>query len=130
MRRLARVGGPRSDVLGSALLTLHLAIGLFILLGWALPSQTALLFYVAFVPTVMMQWVFNRGTCIINNLETCLRTGRWRDPSNPEEAGFVRMLGAWWFGLCLSRGQIDAISYSVSMAVWLLGIVHLNWLAA
>ena len=57
------------------------------------PGMAALVFYLFFVPAVALQWQFNANACVLNNLESWLRSGQWRDPSNREE-------GAWLATLC------------------------------
>jgi len=49
--------------------SLHLAILLFVILGWAMPSALLLKLHIAFVPMMVLQWQFNRGTCFLTNLE-------------------------------------------------------------
>ena len=40
-------------------------------------------------PLVVLQWQLNRDSCVLNNLECLIRTGRWRNPENPEEGAFL-----------------------------------------
>jgi len=49
--------------------SLHLAILLFVILGWAMPSDLLLKLHIAFVPMMVLQWQFNRGTCFLTNVE-------------------------------------------------------------
>lgn len=116
--------GPRSDTLGLSLFIFHLGVGLYILTGWAIPSLTSLSIYLVVLPVVVVQWIFNRGSCVINNLETWLRTGNWRSPANPEEGRFVQMLFHWMFGVRPSGTCTDALSYGVMAALWLSGLGH------
>ena len=74
-----------------------MGIGAFVLAGWVLPFAEALGFYLVLLPMMAGQWVINRGSCILNNIETWLRSGRWRDSSNPEEGHFLAMLSYWLF---------------------------------
>jgi hypothetical protein len=120
--------GPRSDTLGLALFIFHLAVGLYILTGWAIPSTTALSIYLLLLPAVVTQWIVNRGSCVINNLETWLRTGQWRSPENPEEGRFVQMLIHWTFGVRPSGTSTDALSYGVMACLWALGFAHFLFL--
>jgi hypothetical protein len=116
---------PQRDAIGMAFQLLHLAILVYILTGWALPGVG---FYVIAVPVMVLHWPLNRNTCIINNLESLIRTGRWRDPANLEEGAWLRLLIKARTGLELSARQIDGLSYAVLALVWGLGIWHwLGW---
>ena len=117
--------GPRSDLLGLALLIFHLAVGAYILTGWAIPSVYALSFYLVLIPAVVAQWVVNRGSCIINNFESWLRTGKWRHPSNSEEGRWLQMLIHWAFGFKPEVRHTDYLSYAVMAVLWLLGLTQL-----
>ena len=64
-----------------------------IVLGWAWPAQGWLIFYLIFLPAMVLHWKLNRGACILNNLENWLRHRRWRAPeTNPEEGAWLRTL--------------------------------------
>ena len=84
--RLTPAAGPRSDRLGLSLFLAHLLISAYVLLGWSIPSPAALLFYLLLLPAIAAQWHINRGCCVINNLESWLRSGRGRDPGNGRES--------------------------------------------
>lgn len=119
------VARRRRDILGQFCFALHLAIMIFIVFGWALPQRGLLIFYLAFLPAVVVQWLFNKNTCVLNNLESLFRTGRWRDPANAEE-------GAWLAGVIrsvlrleLKPAQLDAFVYVVLVLFWGLGLLHL-----
>lgn len=53
---------------------------------------------------------------LLNNIETWLRYGRWRDPRNLEEGGFVLMLSYWLFGWRPSRAAANARSSQIGPA--------------
>ena len=44
----------KRDALGQLCFVLHLGIMIFIALGWALPQQSALVFYLMFLPAVVL----------------------------------------------------------------------------
>jgi hypothetical protein len=74
-----------------------------------------------------LQWIINRRSCLINNIETWLRTGRWRDPVvNPEEGRFLETLCDRLFALRPDPGAMDRMSYVVVVLLWLLGLGHLS----
>ena len=116
--------GPRNDTLGLSLFIFHLGVGLYILTGWAFADQTALAIYLLVLPAVVTQWIFNRGSCVINNFESWLRCGRWRSPCNPEEGRFLQMLIYWVVGVRPNNARTNALCYGVMGVLWLLGAVH------
>ncbi len=119
---------PRPDRLGISLFVFHLGIGTFVLGGWVLPFGEALGFYLILLPAMAGQWLINRGSCILNNVETWLRRGRWRDPSNPEEGRFLHMLYYRLFRVAPSTERIDTLCYGIVLVLWLLGLGHLTLL--
>ena len=121
--------GPRRDRLGVSCFIFHLAVGAFVLIGWLISSYEALMFYLVLLPAMATQWAIIQGSCIINNLESWLRTGQWRDSRNPEEGGFLLMLCDWMFAMRPSATALDRLSYAVVVFLWLLALGHFSWLA-
>jgi|SRR5882672_7559879 len=126
--RLAHVG-PRSDRLGLSLFILHLFISTYVLAGWMVSLPSGLLFYLVLLPAIATQWRINRGSCVINNLESWLRSGRWHDPANREEGAFLLMLCEWLFRVKPHPKDLDALSYVAVFLLWLLAFSHFSWLA-
>lgn len=122
---MAESGNRPRDALGIAFLLLHIAILIYILIGWALPQVT---FYVVFLPLMVLHWLLNRNSCAINNLESLIRTGRWRDPRNCEEGGWLRALINNGTGIDLTVRQTDMLSYGLLTLLWGLGLWH--WLVS
>jgi hypothetical protein len=120
--------GPRKDGLGLTCFFFHLAVGAFTLTGWLISSYGILMFYMMLLPAMAAQWVVNRRSCIINNLESWIRTGHWHDPQNCEEGGFLLMLSDWFFAVRPSPVAIDRFSYCVVFALWLLALGHMSWM--
>lgn len=119
----AALGRPR-DFLGKFCFVLHVAVVVYILAGWALP--VGLPFYLIFLPAMVLHWPLNRGACVLNSLETWLRQGRWRDPANPEEGGWVRCLVGDVAGIELSDRRMSGLIYALVMLVWGLGWWHFS----
>jgi hypothetical protein len=117
--------GPVRDLLGISFFVFHLAVCIYIVCGWLVPIASALVFYLAFLPLVAMQWLVNRGACIISNIETFLRRGLRRDPKSAQEGRFISMAAFRLFGLKRSPGTIDALSFGALFSLWLLGFAHL-----
>jgi hypothetical protein len=113
------------DALGNACFYLHFAIMLYIVSGWLVPSGIALTFYVCFLPAVATQWLFNKNSCILNNIETLIRTGRWRDPGNAEEGAWLLTLARSTLGINATHAQMDIFIYAVLVVLWGLGLTHL-----
>ena len=121
--------GPRRDGLGHSCLIFHLAVGAFVLAGWLISSTEALLFYLFLLPAMATQWAVNKGSCIINNIETWLRTGRWRDQESGEDGRYLAMLCDWFFAVRPEPAALDLFSYSVILVLWVLGLDHFYLLA-
>lgn len=111
----------KRDAIGTAFLALHVAILVYILTGWALPGVG---FYVIAVPLMVLHWPLNRNSCVLNNLESLIRSGRWRDPANQEEGAWLRMLIKSSLRLDLTDRQVNLLSHAVLLLVWGLGILH------
>jgi hypothetical protein len=117
------------DTLGTVCFYHHIAMMAYILLGWGVPWKPALMFYLVFVPSVIGQWRLNKNTCVLNNIESLLRTGKWRNPRNREEGAWLHTLITTSTGVPITKFQLDVIMYSVMTALWLLGLSHLKgWL--
>ena len=110
---------PRRDALGRFCFLLHLVIMVFIVLGWISPWRGLLIFYLVFLPGVILHWKLNHDACALNNLESWLRYRRWRAPDrNPEEGAWLRTLIGSWTGMVLSRARMDVIIYAVMLLCW------------
>jgi hypothetical protein len=116
----------RRDLLGHACFATHVVIMLYIVGGWAVPARAALIFYLVFVPAVALHWQINKNACVLNNLESLLRTGRWRNPRNHEEGAWLVTLVRDATGLAFTPAQMDAFSYTVMVALWGVGLLHLR----
>lgn len=118
-------GRARRDALGQACFLLHFAVMLYIVTGWAVPQRKYLIFYLVFVPAVAVQWQCNRNSCVLNNLESLMRTGRWRDLANREEGAWLLTLANNTLRLRLRAAQVDVLVYVLLLALWGLGLGHL-----
>ena len=113
------------DLLGNVCFYFHFAVMLYIVLGWLLPPRAALVFYLVFLPGVALQWQFNKNACVLNNIESWLRSGSWRDPGNREEGQWLLTLVGDVTGLRFTPAQMDAFTYGVLAVLWGLGLWHL-----
>jgi len=122
------IGGEAAasrDALGHAFFWHHIAVVVFIALGWISPWHWVLIAYLVLLPAVALQWQFNRDSCILNNIESLIRTGRWRDPDNAEEGAFLLELGRRLTGRDIGPRQMNAFIYSAMAVFWGLGLGHL-----
>lgn len=116
---------PGRDALGQAFFILHFAIMLYIVFGALAPWRGALYFYDAFLPAVAVQWLFNKNSCVLNNLETLVRTGHWRDSSNEEEGAWLLTLARDTLNIRATQRQMDIFIYCVLALLWAAGMAHL-----
>ena len=117
------------DGLGLTFFLSHLVVGAYICLGWYLSPEWTLPFYLLLLTAVMTQWYVNQGSCVMNNVESWLRSGRWRDPSNPEEGGFLLMLCQFMFRVRPHPTVLDRVSYAAMFVFWLLAVSRFSWIA-
>ncbi len=117
---------PR-DLLGNLCFYFHFAVMIYIVLGWAIPAAAALAFYLVFLPGVALQWMLNKNSCVLNNIESWMRTGAWRDPANREEGQWLLTLVKDVTGLEFTPGQMDVFTYCVLAVLWVAGLSHLFW---
>lgn len=116
----------KRDLLGNFCFYLHFAVMIFIVLGWLSPWRAALVFYLFFIPAVYVQWFFNEDTCILNNTESWLRTGKWRNKAvNPEEGAWLLTLVTNITGWHVTAFQINMLTYCALVLLWLLGAARL-----
>ena len=104
-----------------------MALVFYALLGWLVPSAPWLIAHLIFIPALIAVWVVNRGTCPLNNVESRLTTGKWRDPENREEGSFIVTVVERYLGLQPTQRQMDFITYALMALVWLASLIHL-WL--
>jgi len=115
------------DALGSLCFYLHFAVMIYIVTGWAVPLHGALVFYLFFLPAVATQWQFNKNSCVLNNIESLIRFGQWRDPNNREEGAWLLTLATGLFGYPFRAWHIDLFTYVVLVVLWAAGLSHLLW---
>lgn len=106
---------------------LHYAILGWGLLGWLAPSQNWLMAYLMATPLIALQWLVNRNTCILNNVESWIMTGRWRDESDANQGGFLAGILERLTGRRPSPRTVDMVSYSLLIVFWAFAAIHLSW---
>jgi hypothetical protein len=119
----------KRDALGQACFIIHFLPLTYVLAGWLAPWRGALIVYLVFVPSVFLQWRLNKSSCVLNNMESLIRTGHWRDPHSREEGAWLRTLIKDRTGLSLSRFQMDLVMNGVMTTLWLVALARLlRWL--
>lgn len=119
----------KRDALGQVCFYLHFLPLIYIVSGWLSPWRGALIVYLAFLPAIFLQWKLNNSTCVLNNIESLIRTGRWRNPSNREEGAWLRTLVNDKTGWNLSRTSMDFFINAMLVLFWGLGFARLrNWI--
>jgi hypothetical protein len=116
---------PERDLLGQAFFWFHFLVLIFIVAGWALPWRGALIFYELFLPAIAVQWWFNANSCVLNNIESKIRTGSWRSPANPEEGAWLLNLIRSWLKIPVTHLQVEILTYGVLALLWGVGMWRL-----
>ena len=116
---------PRRDALATFCFYLHFAVMIYVAAGWLIPGRAVLAFYLLFLPVVMVQWWFNKNSCVLNNIESFLRTRNWRSASNPEEGAWLGTLARDALGIEPTPLQIEIFTYAIMALFWGLGLWHL-----
>lgn len=106
------------DSLSYGLSAMHLAVMVYVLVGWMSDSRIALLLYLLFLPALALQWLFNQGSSLLSNVESYLRTDHWRDPRNLDEGALLQNLVESATGLRASHAQIMTVVYSLMFLLW------------
>jgi hypothetical protein len=116
----------KRDALGQLCFVLHFLPLIYIVTGWLAPWRGAVIFYLVFLPAMFLQWRLNKSSCVLNNIESLIRTGRWRNPSNREEGAWLRTLVNDKTGWNLSRRQMDSFINAMLALFWLLALARLR----
>lgn len=115
------------DPLGQFCFWLHVAVLIYAVSGWLITWRPALEFYLVFVPAIFVQWQLNRDSCILNNIESWLRSGQWRNSqANAEEGAWLPMLASRLTGFNVTVFQTNLVAYSALALVWLLAFARLR----
>jgi hypothetical protein len=113
------------DLLGQAFFWFHFLVLIYIVAGWSLPWRASLVFYALFLPSIAVQWWFNQNSCILNNIESKIRTGSWRNAANPEEGAWLLNLIRSWLGIPVTPFQVELLTYGVLALLWGIGLWRL-----
>ena len=107
---------------------IHYAALAFGAAGWAIPVKGVLIVYLIFLPALAIQWRLNQDSCLLDNLESWLRHGRFRaGPANPNEGAFLANLVHRVFAIRVHEPLASQLIYIAMGVFFLLGAVHLAW---
>lgn len=105
---------------------LHYALVPYTTLAWVWPDPTWLTAHLIFLPAMVAHWPFNRNVCVLNNLESWLRTGQWWNPNDPDQGGWVAGVAERMLGRPLPSGLVCLLPYLLLGASWTLSYLHLR----
>lgn len=104
---------------------LHWVIVVYSVTVWLATSVVGLIAYLIWVPTMVIQWRFNENSCLVNNIESWLTTGKWRDEGNPEEGAFVRTALFRVVGCAPSKEVFDVLIRVLLLVLWT--VAFMRW---
>jgi hypothetical protein len=114
----------KTDFLRTKLFLFHALIVAYVTFGWMAETRLALFVYIMVLPLIGMQWLFNRGSSVINNWESRLRTGHWRDTRNPYEGRFfVGVINN--LGVPATPAQVNTVVIFAMLMFWLAGLFRM-----
>ena len=122
----AQAPATARDALGNVCFYHHFAVMIYIVVGWAAPLSAVLIFYLVFLPGVAIQWWVNKNSCVLNNIESLIRAGRWRNPASREEGAWLATLAHDALGIAATSLQVDVFTYCVLALLWGLAAWHLR----
>lgn len=102
----------------SLLKTFHLAILGYLMFGWALPFSWATNLHVYFVPSVMLHWQVNQGTCFLTNMENRIRGQKI--PKKEAQGQFIKWVLRCFFSELPSDTTIKRWLYTLLISAWML----------
>lgn len=110
-----------SRIFIGALRFLHLAILLFVLLGWLAPWRNILLLHAAFVPLMILHWKTNNDTCCLTSVEQQLR-GSHRENT---AGSFIKSILLVFFVSLPPDSVIQRYLYLTLFTTWGVGVLRL-----
>lgn len=111
----------RSELAANLTKTLHIAIMIFIIVGWAIPSKPITYLHLALIPLVILHWKTNDDVCILTELELKLR-GVVCD-LDEMRGRFIAGLIEQCFGWSPPDRLLKIVTYSVMLVSWLVSLL-------
>ena len=101
---------------------LHLSVVIFVVFGWASPVHSILIIHLWVVPLMVVQWLFNDGTCILTNVENAI-SGQKKARSE-QQGQFIKKL----LSVCFTTLPDDAVIkkglYTLLVVSWSLSAMR------
>ncbi len=113
-----------ADDMRPGLFLIHLAVIVYVSVGWLLPWRAALYFYALLLPMIALQWLVNGGSSIVNNVENLVHSGRWSDAENRFEGAFFKV----FFdaaGIPATQAQITTGLCFLMLILWIAAICRM-----
>ena len=104
---------------------IHVAVLVYVSLGWLISWRIGLYFYMLLLPMIPLQWLLNGGCSIVNNIENLLRLGRWHDPKNHFEGAFISRLLRVIGVKKMAEAQITTVLCSLMLIFWVCAICRM-----
>ena len=94
---------------------------------WAMPKlcwfKLIWQIHLVAVPVTILQWQLNGGTCVLTNLEHCLRGGK--QDREQQQGQFIKSLLGRFCDPLPADGTIQLWIYGIMVAVWAISAVRL-----
>ena len=103
---------------------MHVAIAVYVALGWLITSRIALYFYTLLLPAIVLQWLLNGGCSIVNNFENLVRAGSWGGPEQARKTAFFKSL-LMALGIRASQAQITTALCSLMLMFWVCAVCRM-----
>jgi hypothetical protein len=116
--------GLHLDRLRLGLLGVHCAIIAYVSLGWLVPARPFLYAYLLVLPSIVLQWLLNKGSSIVSNFENVVRKRCWNDPANCLEGAFFRSF-LERLGIRATGAQITTVCCSLMAIFWIEALCRL-----
>ncbi|NJK36748.1 MAG: DUF2784 domain-containing protein [Oscillatoriales cyanobacterium RM2_1_1] len=101
----------------------HLAVLLFICLGWVFPGRIIHQIHLVFVPLTILQWQLNQGTCLLTNWENQLAQ---TPPDKSQQQGqFTKKILGTCFDPLPSDQTLKRMIYGIILTAWILSGIRL-----
>jgi hypothetical protein len=105
--------------------SVHLAIVAYVGVGWLGSTRIGLLIYLLLIPAIVLQWLLNAGTSILENVESLIRTGRWRDPRNSFEGHLFQESLRATVGIMVSNTLINVLASTAMLMFWIAALYRM-----
>jgi hypothetical protein len=106
----------------------HAATVGYVVSGWTAETRESIAIYLVLLPLIVLQWLVNRGSSLVSNIESLVRTGHWRDAANGLEGAFFQSV-LESIGVRAGRAQINTVLISTMFLLWIVALFRLVLIA-